>query len=52
MKDTLRYLSTLAMLAAVAIALFLWLGQAFTLPLGLLAIVLALTALWLQGEAK
>lgn len=52
MNDTLRYLSTLAILAAIAIAVNLWVGQAFTLPLGLLAIVAAFAALWLQGESK
>ena len=52
MKPTLHYLSVIVMLIAIGEALYLWAAQSFTLPLGLLAIVLALSALWLQGESK
>lgn len=52
LKPYLRGLSTLGIIASVGIAVYLWTGQAFTLPLGLLAIVLALAALWLQNESK
>jgi len=51
-KTVFRGLSTLGIIASVVIAVYLWTGQAFTLPLGLLAIVLALAALWLQNESK
>lgn len=52
MKPFFKLISYIAIIAAVGIAVYLYAGQAFTLPLGLLSIVLALTALWTQSESK
>lgn len=52
MKTIFRGLSTLAIVASVGIAVYALAGQAFTLPLGLLALTLGFAALWLQNEAK
>lgn len=51
MKQGLRYLSVIGFLFAVALSVYLFAAEAFTLPLGLLAIIAMLGALWLQQES-
>lgn len=52
LKPLFRIASLVAIVIAVGIAVYALAGQAFTLPLGLLALILALAALWLQNESK
>lgn len=51
-KETLGYIAWLALIAGLGLTLYLWLGQAFTIPLGLLGVVLMLAALFLQNESR
>lgn len=52
LKPAARYLSPLAMVVSLGIAVYLMATPVFILTLGLLAVILALLALWLQNIAK
>lgn len=51
-KETFAYIAWLAFVASIGLTLYLWLNQAFSLPLGMLGIVLMLGALFLQNESR
>lgn len=52
MKELWRITAILLVVFAAGLTIYLWAAEAFTLPLGLMAIVAVLIALFLQGEAK
>ena len=51
-KQAMHWLSALLILAALGIAVYMLAAEAFTAPLSILAVVLALAALWFQQEGK
>jgi hypothetical protein len=52
LKPAAGYLSPIAIVVALGLTFYMLATQTFTLPLGLLALMLGLTALWLQNIAK